>query len=366
MRRFLIISTIGCLAALTCASCRKSGSPRATPAASETTFQVRKTFGTGPVQFTIELSRSSITTADALRCRMVLDVAKDYEAEFPDIAFPEDVPGSILTDYEEHESTRGDRRISRRDYEIEPEYEGKLTLPKMEVYSHRVGEVKEEVLETEPIEVTVAATPETAADLELRPVRGLVTVEQIEARQKRRWPWIVGGAAGVLAAAALIIYLARRPRPAPPPPPAHETALKRLRQLADRGLIAAGAAEAFFVEVTAIIREYIEQGFGVRAPEQTTEEFLAGMVRAPVVARHRHVLEPFLVAADEVKFACMQPDSAAMQRAFATAEKFVIESSGAREDSRTSGADSRTSQGGQDARPPCMQAGGDEMGGGRS
>jgi hypothetical protein len=131
-----------------------------------------------------------------------------------------------------------------------------------------------------------------------------------------------------LALAAAVVYLIRRPRPVAPPPPAHETALKRLRQLAERGLIAAGAAEAFFVEVTAIVREYIEQAFGVRAPEQTTEEFLARMMSAPVVARHRAALEPFLTAADEVKFACLRPTPEIMQRAYATAENFVLESSG--------------------------------------
>lgn len=325
-RWIAIIGAVACFAAV---SCRKAEPPRAEPAPRQDAFEVKKVFGTGPVRFMIALSASSITTADSVKCRMVLDVAQDYEAQFPDIAFPDDVPGTVLTNYEESEATEGDRRIIRREYELEPEYEGKLTFPKLEIYSHRTGEVKEEVLETEPVEVAVKSSRETAGDIEFRPMRGLVTVEQIEAQSRRRWPWIAGGAAAILVVAAAMIYLVRRPRPAPPPPPAHETALKRLRQLADRGLIAAGATEAFFVEVTGIIRDYIEQAFGVRAPEQTTEEFLADMVMAPAVALHRQILEPFLVAADEVKFACSRPDTAAMQRAFETAERFVIQSSNA-------------------------------------
>ncbi len=102
---------------------------------------------------------------------------------------------------------------------------------------------------------------------------------------------------------------------------------RRLRAISERGL-GNLAAEPFFVEVTQIVRDYIEQAFGVRAPEQTTEEFLAQMMSSAAVAQHRHVLEPFLVAADEVKFACMRPDTGAMQRAFDTAENFVLLSSG--------------------------------------
>lgn len=333
MRRLLIILAITFLA---CSACRKHDSSRAAPAAPAETFAVRKDFGHGPVKFTIELSQASITTADALKCRMTLDVASGYEADFPDVAFPEDVPGSILTGFDERQSTENGRRVFVRNYEIEPEYEGTLTLPRLEVYSHRAGEVKEDVLETEALEVTVQSYRETAGDIDFKPLRGLVTVEQIEAQRRRVWPWVAGGAAATVGLAALVVYLLRRPRPVPPPPPAHETALKRLRQLAERGLIAAGAAEAFFVEVTSIVREYIEQAFGIRAPEQTTEEFLARMVTAPAVARHREALGPFLAAADEVKFACLRPTPEVMQRAFATAENFVLESSGARSDSRPS------------------------------
>lgn len=323
MRRVVIVLVIGCLAA---GSCRKAEPPRATTEAAPVEYEVRKTFGTGPITFTVEMSSPAITTADALKYRLTLDVAQGYEADFPDIAFPEDVPGSILTGYEEHTATEGDRRVIRRDYEIEPEYECKLVFPKVEVYSHRTGEVKEDVLETEPIEVAVKATQETPGDLELKPVRGLVTVEQIAAQERHVWPWFLAGSCALVATIVSIVYLARRPRRLPPPPPPHEVALKRLRELAARGL-ATYAIEPFFVEVTGIVRDYIEQAFGVRAPEQTTEEFLAQMVSSPVVARHRHILEPFLVAADEVKFAGMRPDVGAMQRAFETAESFVIQSS---------------------------------------
>lgn len=317
------------------ASCREAETPRPDAAASQPAYELRKTFGAGPVTFTIELSRTTITTADSLKCRMTLAVAQGYEADFPDIAFPDDVPGSILTDYQEHTETENDRRIITRDYELEPEYEGKLTLPKMEVYSHRTGEVKEEVLETEPIEVTVKASRETPGDLELKGFRGLVTVEQMAAQERRTWPRVLAGCCVLAAIVAGILYLVRRPRPSPPPPPPHETALRRLRELADRGL-SADRIEPFFVEVTGIVRDYIEQAFGVRAPEQTTEEFLAEMVTSPAVARHRAVLEPFLVAADEVKFACMRPDVAAMRRAFETAETFIFQSSGMIEAARPS------------------------------
>jgi hypothetical protein len=41
------------------------------------------------------------------------------------------------------------------------------------------------------------------------------------------------------------------------------------------------------------------------------------------------------VAADEVKFACLRPDAAAMRKAFETARAFIMESSAAKDDPQT-------------------------------
>ncbi len=100
--------------------------------------------------------------------------------------------------------------------------------------------------------------------------------------------------------------------------------MEALRRLVARDLIAAGRIEQFYVEITGIVRDYIERAFGLHGPEQTTEEFLANMVSEPVVARHREALAPFLSAADEVKFARATPDKAMIQRSFETARDFVV------------------------------------------
>lgn len=290
---------------------------------------VHKEFGTGPAKLTIELSADSITTADALTCAMTLRVDNGYQAEFPDLALPIDLPGMILTHFDERKIEEEAQTLRVREYEFEPEYPGTFELPALEVYYHRENQIKEELIETEPIEFQVTETPASAEMLELKPFRGLVTVEQIQAERRRTWPWSVGGVGGAIVLAALIVYVIRRPRPVPPPRPAHEIAMEALRALAAKDLIAKGQIEPFFVEITWIIRDYIEVAFGLRAPEQTTEEFLGDITSAPVVARHRSVLEPFLIAADEVKFARATPEKSVIQRTFDTARDFIIQTSGA-------------------------------------
>ncbi|MGQ9649124.1 MAG: hypothetical protein ACUVXJ_03360 [Phycisphaerae bacterium] len=283
------------------------------------------------MKFVLELSAKSITTADSLICRMTLDAAEGYEAEFPDIAFPDDVPGSILTRFDERETKEGDRRRQVREYEIEPEFEGTLRFPALEAYYHKAGEVKEERLEIEPVEVTVTSTELGGDAIAFRPARGLIEIDRIEAMRRRIWPKALGAVAIAAVLVVAIVWWARRPKVEPPPPPAHEIALKRLRELERSDLIGRHKVEPFFVAVTEIVRDYVEAAFGLRAPEQTTEEFLASLATATELARHREVLQSFLTAADEVKFARLDADETAMRRAFGTAERFV------RQTSRTEG-----------------------------
>jgi hypothetical protein len=149
-------------------------------------------------------------------------------------------------------------------------------------------------------------------------------------------PWILAVAA-IAALAGAGWFLARRIRRAiqlrrmSP----RERALLELAGLIARGLIASGEVKAFYFELTMIVRRYIERRHAIRAPEQTTEEFLAAARRNPrfnpaVLER----LRAFLEAADLVKYAARRPDPADVDRALETARTYISadEAEAARED----------------------------------
>ena len=147
------------------------------------------------------------------------------------------------------------------------------------------------------------------------------------------FPWLPVSAAAVLVAALIVSLLLWRRRarvepPAPPPPPAHEKALAALRTLASRALLERGEVEPYFVELSEILRTYLEDRFALRAPEQTTEEFLAAVSqtdegRRAIEAAHRDLLRDFLTRADLVKFARARPAAAECAAAGSSAEQFV-------------------------------------------
>lgn len=149
--------------------------------------------------------------------------------------------------------------------------------------------------------------------------------------QKRIWEywqfWAGIAAAALIATFAFVFYRwYTRKRPAKPQriAPPWETALGRLSALEGKGWREAGKLEAYYVELSAILRHYIEDRFDIHAPERTTPEFLSEASGSGALSdEHQRVLASFLRYSDRVKFAKYVPTSEDAARNFADVKKFV-------------------------------------------
>ena len=198
-----------------------------------------------------------------------------------------------------------------------------------------------------PIRYAETAHPETTQTLLVPACRidvttpvaaGRVSLDDIGSKygpleRSRRLPVWAGLLAAILlpglAVAALLLWRRwhRVEESAPLSP--REMALARLQMLRDSRLHESDVRR-FFIELTAIVRVYIEQMTGIRAPERTTEEFLreigcGGQERLPFDAGTRERLRGFLEAADRVKFARAEPSPPEIDASFAAAFRFVDE-----------------------------------------
>jgi hypothetical protein len=108
-------------------------------------------------------------------------------------------------------------------------------------------------------------------------------------------------------------------RPAIPP---HVTALEELARL--RAAMNAENSLDFIVEVSRILRVYIQGRFGLRAPHRSTEEFLLEATESPQLSPDRQeLLGDFLRQCDLVKFARRQAALDRMNGLLETATRFV-------------------------------------------
>ena len=115
------------------------------------------------------------------------------------------------------------------------------------------------------------------------------------------------------------------PPPPPPPPPPHEVALERLDALEVRRLWQTGATDAYYVELTAILRTYLQDRFGIPAREMTTRQIVTAMDSRGLDRSQRAELGELLQLSDLVKFAKATPAEELHPQGLQRVREFVRE-----------------------------------------
>jgi hypothetical protein len=133
------------------------------------------------------------------------------------------------------------------------------------------------------------------------PVTGGMEIDPRKDMPPLSWKLVGFVAAALVAAAAVFFlvylavkYLVRRVREHRMSP--IERAWVELDRLIKKGLPGRGRYKDFYVELTMVVRRYVQRKYGIKAPNMTTEEFLRE-------AKPSDELRRFLESADLVKFA---------------------------------------------------------------
>lgn len=143
--------------------------------------------------------------------------------------------------------------------------------------------------------------------------------------------YIVGGAVLLVAAIILTIYFVRKkkvPKPVPEGPveTLQEKALRELSALEAKQLWQKRQVKEYYVELTDIVRAYIEQRFKTQAMELTTDELLSKVQTTKEMMPHYDSLSMILQTADLAKFAKAQPLPEEHVEAMEKAKQFIATS----------------------------------------
>jgi len=176
---------------------------------------------------------------------------------------------------------------------------------------------------TERLDFEVQSVLPADAKADLHPPLG--ELAPIVRSQPHQWWWlaVVAVACGV---AAMLWRFASASRKRARQQSAFDIAIARLDRLLALPRSTPAELDAFFVELSAIVRTYLENRFDLRAPELTTEEFLDLMTRSPDLSGgHQNLLHDFLHRADLVKFAQFVPAEHEVEQSIAAARRFLEE-----------------------------------------
>ncbi len=200
---------------------------------------------------------------------------------------------------------------------------GTAVIPKLTVEYQRRGDTQRHTYDIEEKKIQVTSLLEKAGkDAALRDIKGPVGL----------WPQFhlylllaaLALAASAVVAAFIIAARTRKARRALEAIPAHILAYRQLEELKAKNLVAQGKLKAFFIELSGIVRYYLENRFHLKAPEMTTEEFFFSVKDSAALAgEHQAVLKEFLVCCDLVKFAKYSPQSREIENALETAQRFI-------------------------------------------
>ena len=202
------------------------------------------------------------------------------------------------------------RQTSTKRYALTTFELGDLEIPAIEVTVADSGAGEPQLLSTEPVGVIV----ESVGIDEGGDIRNVKAPLEIPRNWLLLLPWLllIGGAS------AMVYWLYRRyqsrkKRPnerlerAEPVRPPHEVAYEALNRLEAKRLLERGETKPYFIEVSEIVRTYLEGRYPIDALEMTTYEVLRELKRVGLEPEVFDLFPPFFSRSDLVKFAKHRP-----------------------------------------------------------
>ena len=281
---------------------------------------------------TLHTSKNTITVAGQLELVLEAVVPENVEVEFP--AYSAGLGDFTLKDTRVHTPRlhgSGDNiRVSHRvTYILEPYLPGPYVIPIMTVkFRDKNKDTEINTITTEEIQVPVLSVLGPDAVPEIKDIKPPLSLPRNTALQLLVLAVLL--LLGLAAAAGLLYWkkAGAKKSPAGVQLRAEEIALQELDQLLAEKLLARGETKLFHLRISDILRRYIENRFGLKAPERTTEEFLFEVSQAKFAAKtllgvHKALLAAFLTQCDLVKFARHEPTMAESDKTVALCREFI-------------------------------------------
>jgi len=283
----------------------------------------------GPVRAIVRLSPPEPAIGDPLSLELEVRAEPDVELLMPE--FGDALDRFSIVDFTRSEEADADGgTISRQRYTLAPSRSGGQHIPPLlvEFVDRRAGrdpapegEDAYELL-TAALEFEVAAALPEGASLELRAPLGRLGEREVPGRNRTLWilaALIAAAALAYFGVRAWTIWRSRSLRRS-----AYDVARADLDALLMAPRPSEREMDAFFVRLSGIVRRYLENHFGLRSPELTTEEFVEELANSPDLVRsHQRLLREFLNRADLVKFAHLVPDPADVESSLESAKSFL-------------------------------------------
>ncbi len=264
---------------------------------------------TGDISLESKIDRAKITIGDRITYSIIVKRAENVDVELPEVGT--DLGAFEILSFNDPELTRENGMvIQKRDYIISTFDTGEYEIPPVVIRYVSKPDTTWRELMTEKIQIEV----ESLKPSETGDIRDIKAPLELKRDYRALIRWAIIGLA-ILLLGSLSYYFIKRwgegkgllPRKEKPLRPAHELALEELDRLVNSDLLAEGKIKQFYIELSEIVRTYIEGRFYIMALEMTTSQLIENMRRDEIDAQATELIAHFLEACDMVKFAKYVP-----------------------------------------------------------
>ena len=133
----------------------------------------------------------------------------------------------------------------------------------------------------------------------------------------------------IIIVASTFLYLRRRAGVTPPlaetplQRPPHEVASEQLMRIEEKNLVAQGKLKTYHIQLSQVIRQYLNDRYHIPALELTTDGLLECLKRTDILATDFRLIQDFLTACNLVKYAKHTPSESEARERMAEAQGII-------------------------------------------
>jgi len=264
--------------------------------------------------------KDKITIGDKITYTLTVKAPKDIEIKFPE--FAQNLGGFAIKDFGSSERGWFKIKTYRQWYVLDTYVSGEYSIPPSLIKYRRIGQDEWHEVSTDEVSIEVESILESAEDKrDIREIAGPIGFPI-----KIPWyMWVILAVTVLAAGIALFLFKRKKAKSTIIPPlPAHEIAYEALDALRQKEYLRRKEHKLYYIELSGIVRQYLENRFNLRAPEMTTEEFLNTVKDNKALSyEHKSLLRDFLSHCDLVKFAKYEPVEKEADLSFESAKRLI-------------------------------------------
>jgi len=274
-------------------------------------------FSQADIKVETKLDKNKVSIGEKVTYTLKITADKGIEVKLPE--FGQGLENFAIEDFGQKKRRFFRRVIYEVWYKLSSYQSGSYTIPSVKILYKRKKDKEYKIISSKPLKIEVKSLLTEGKPFKIKDIYGPLPYP---------FNWclalfiliVVLGSIGW----GVYFFFGKRKTTFEVKIPPHQQAYKKLELLKSKDYLEKGDFKSFYVELSNILRDYIEERFQIKALEMTTEEFFSFLREANYFSpEQKNILKEFFSFSDLVKFARFSPLKEDAQKSLSSVENFI-------------------------------------------